>query len=624
MVDLLKLTQYSIMRERRSGRRSSFVSMVDHIDLEVDRGEAIAIVGESGSGKTLLAKGITRLLPNGFTCRGGIHFKDRDLSVLAESEMSDLRGRAIGMVFQDPFTMLNPMRSCGSHITELLLDPRGKALGRAARRSEAIRRLAEVEITDPGVIERYPFELSGGMRQRVGIAAALARDPELLIADEPTTALDVTTQREILRLLKSIQVGRGMGLVLITHDLRVAFAMCTRVYVLYGGALMETAPALALEREPLHPYSLGLLLSEPPINRRLAVLDAMPGRVPAAAEGASRCQFAPRCSWVTSNCWTQRPAMEAIEPGRMSACLRAGEIRDELASRRRSGTRTDPAEGSRSCGRVLLGVRGATKTFAARGRSGEVRALRGVSIEVFEGEAVGLVGESGSGKTTLARSIVGLERLDGGEVRVGDLVIGLARARPSRESVRCLRKMLQMVFQDPYSSLNPTFTVGTALAEALRLGGRLGHEKEVGELLAQVGLAPGYAGRKPHALSGGERQRVAIARALAVEPSALICDEPLSSLDVSVQAQIMTLFRNLQSQGSISFLFITHDLAVVRQITDRIYVMSQGEVVESGPTKAVLDRPTHPYTRKLIASVPNTEPGWLAPPSTGHSAGASA
>ena len=470
-----------------------------------------------------------------------------------------------------------------------------------------LRRLREVGIDDPLVARRYPFQLSGGMRQRVALAAALARDPDLLIADEPSTALDVTTQAEILRLLRSVQQGRGMGLILITHDLRVAFTTCDRVYVLYAGSVLEAGAAGPLEREPLHPYTLGLLLSEPSVEDRLGELTAIPGSVPAPDDVADRCAFSPRCRWVQDICRTSTPPLEEVEPGRHSACIRIHEIRTEMAELRdrvlvAAEPRTRPGAGE-----PVVAVDDLSKTFDL-GRGRRVEALRGVSLSIAPGECVGLVGESGSGKTTLGRCLVGLENPSGGRIRIAG-VDASDFARVSRQDRARLRRTVQMIFQDPYSTLNPRHSVERALTEALQQGGvgRRGSARAaVAELLERVGLPPSYARRRPASLSGGERQRVAIARALAVQPSVLVCDEPVSALDVSVQAQILNLFRGLQRELGIASLFITHDLAVVRQVADRVYVLLRGEVVESGPADDVLSRPRHPYTIRLMESVPGS------------------
>jgi peptide/nickel transport system ATP-binding protein len=520
-----------------------------------------------------------------------------------ERALRRLRGRHVSLLFQDPYTLLNPLMRVGRQVTETLVDERGHRLRGSRRRAEAARRLAEVGIRDPAVANRYPFQLSGGMRQRVGIAAALASDPEILIADEPSTALDVTTQKEILSLLRSIQNARGMGLVLITHDLRVAFSMCDRIYVLYAGSMLEIAPAAELERLPLHPYSLGLLLSEPPLDHRVLELAAVDGTVPAPDDVAGGCPFAPRCAWARPVCTASAVSLEPAGEGRKTACVRIDEIRGELAARRDEAARQALPQQAQTIDRAaLVRVDSLHKSFDGH------EAVRGVSLDLFAGESIGLVGESGSGKTTLARCLVGLERPTSGSIDVDGIDVSNYETLRSADRRR-VRSVVQMIFQDPYSSLNPARSVGASLSEALAVSARGG---TIGELLERVGLPRNYAPRKPVALSGGERQRVAIARALAVRPRLLVCDEPVSSLDVSVQAQILNLFRELREELGIGYLFITHDLAVVRQVVDRVYVLYRGEVVESGPVDAVLDRPRNAYTRRLVDSVPRSEPGWLS------------
>jgi len=436
------------------------------------------------------------------------------------------------------------------------------------------------------------------------LAAALAKDPDLLIADEPSTALDVTTQAEILELLRSVQRSRGMGLILITHDLRVAFTTCDRVHVMYAGSLLEVGDATTIEREPLHPYTLGLLLSEPSVDQRMGELNPIPGSVPSPDEVADRCPFAPRCRWAADECRIARPALATVEAGRLSACVRLPRIRGEMTELRDRALSL-AAETARAPAEPLATVDGLAKRFDL-GRKRHVDALKGVTIAIGPRECVGLVGESGSGKTTLGRCLVGLEMPTSGRIRI-DGIDASDHAAVSREERARLRRTAQMIFQDPYSTLNPRHTVGRTLSEALQHAGvtrRRANREAVATLLDQVGLPEAYAGRRPAALSGGERQRVAIARALAVQPKLLICDEPVSALDVSVQAQILNLFRSLQEELGLSYLFITHDLAVVRQVADRIYVMYEGEIVESGPADEVLSQPKHWYTRRLMDSVP--------------------
>ena len=578
-----------------SRRGSDRTTIAEGVSLHVDRGETIGIVGESGSGKSLTAKSIVGLLPPNVEATGEILYRGRQILGIPERQLRAVRGKQIGLVLQDPFTMLSPLRRCGRHIDELLRDPQGRRLSRAERRNESVRRLREVGIDDPSVVDRYPFELSGGMRQRVGLAAALARDPDVLIADEPSTALDVTTQQEILALLGSLQASRGMGLVLITHDLRVAFDRCDRVYVLYAGSLLEVAPARELEREPLHPYTLGLLLSEPAADRRVPELVAIPGSVPAHDLVSDRCAFSTRCAWVAEQCVAAAPPLLPVAAGRHSACIRLEEIRDQLAATRRAARDESAVVEEASLLEPIVRVSHLVKRF------GSTTALGGVSIAVGAGESVGIVGESGSGKTTLARCLVGLETADEGDIEM----VGFAAedfSKLGRTDRRALRRAAQIVFQDPYSSLNPARTIGSTLKEALGVAGR--PADEVSLLLDQVGLPAGYARRKPASLSGGERQRVAIARALAVGPRVLICDEPVSALDVSVQAQILNLLARLRQELDLSYVFITHDLAVVRQVADRVYVLYRGKVVESGKADQILDNPQHDYTKRLVASIP--------------------
>jgi peptide/nickel transport system ATP-binding protein len=583
-------------------------TLVSGVDLGVDRGETIAIVGESGSGKSLTARAIIRLLPTGVESTAGeVAFAGRDVLRLTDRDAARLRGNRISMIFQDPFTMLNPVLRCSRHLEEVLRNRPGPRMSKREAHADAIARLKEVGIHDPTAADRYPFQLSGGMRQRVALAAALAGDPELLIADEPSTALDVTTQAEILDLLKSVHQARGMALILITHDLRIAFSVAERVYVLYAGALLEVSAADALEREPLHPYTLGLLLSEPATEFRQERLLAVAGSVPAPDEVEEQCSFAPRCRWSRPVCVGAKPALQPIESERLTACVRIAEIRRELREVRletRAPAVLAPVSGNGA--HPFLEVRDLRKVFPGRAGAG-VRALDGVSIEVRVNESVGVVGESGSGKTTLGRCLVGLETPTAGAIRV-DGIDAADYARLTRAERARLRRTVQIVFQDPYSSLDATETVGAALREVLVVNGfpKDGVKKRIDELLERVGLPLGYAKRRPAALSGGERQRVAIARTLAVDPKLIVCDEPVSALDVSVQAQILNLFRDLREEYGLSYLFITHDLAVVRQVVDRIYVLYQGKVIEQGPSERVLDRPEHPYTKRLIASIPRS------------------
>jgi peptide/nickel transport system ATP-binding protein len=588
-------------------RDSRLDTIVSSLDLSLEAGGTIGIVGESGSGKSMGARALTGLLPPSLVASGNVLYGGRNLLTLSERQWRQVRGREIGLILQDPFTMLNPVMRCGSILEESL--PEEWRMSRAKRRAEAVRRLAEVGISDETVVERYPFQLSGGMRQRVGIAAALARDPKVLIADEPSTALDVTTQREILALIKRVQEARGMSLILITHDLRVAFSMCERIYVLYAGSLLELAPAPELEREPLHPYSHGLLLSEPPANHRVRELVAIPGSVPTADEVAGMCTFSPRCQWATAKCSEAAPPLAEVGLDRLSACIRLPEIRAEMAALR-SRAQAEGQSSARRHATALIEVREVRKVFHTGTRS--VSAVDGASLEVGDGESVGLVGESGSGKSTLARMLVGLESASGGEITIAGVPAHNWHDL-SRSARRQLRSTVQIVFQDPYSSLNPMRSIGWTLAEAITTHDPKAKKADsrVAELLHSVGLPTAYAKRRPVALSGGERQRVAIARALAAKPRVLICDEPVSALDMSVQAQILNLFSALREERGLGYLFITHDLSIVRQVTEYLYVMHHGLVVEAGPTDQILSSPNDPYTIKLLESVPRSEADWL-------------
>ncbi len=547
--------------------------IVTRMDLTVEAGQTVALVGESGSGKSMTAKALTGLLPRGVTATGAVRLGDTEVRLDdGPSALVGLRGRRISLLLQNPFTSLSPVHRCGMQIAAALpSELRGDD-------AEVLRRLDEVDLPHR-VAQQYPFELSGGMRQRVALAASLAADPQVLIGDEPTTALDVTTQREVLNLIARIQQDRSMAVLLITHDLGVARERADRILVMYAGRLMETGSGADVFTTPRHPYTAGLRDSEPPLADRLERLPAIAGSVPRAWEVPDGCVFAPRCTRADDHCRSQAPQLEG-DVVRHVACwkpLADGEHVQPVAVAAAS-IAAEPV------GEQLVVVRNLTKRFGAD----TPPALDDVSITIAPGEAVGIVGESGSGKTTLARCLVGLETAGTGSIDWSNDDAGARRA--------------QIVFQDPSSALNPAMTIGAALGEALRAGGR--DRAEVPALLHLVGLPADYAKRRPNALSGGEQQRVAIARALAPRPRLLICDEPVSSLDVSVQAQILNLMNELLDELGIALLFITHDLAVVRQVVRRAYVMHHGRVVESGVMDELIRDPQHDYTRQLFASVP--------------------
>jgi len=553
--------------------------IVTHMDLTVRPGQTVALVGESGSGKSMTAKAMTGLLPRGVTATGIVRLDDTEVNLAhGPDALAGLRGKHISLLLQNPFTSLSPVHRCGDQI--------GAALRPSLRRSsdEIQRRLQEVDLP-ARVARQYPFELSGGMRQRVALAASLASDPEVLIGDEPTTALDVTTQREVLDLLARIQRERSMALLLITHDLGVARERADRILVMYAGRLMETGTGVDVFVSPRHPYTAGLRNSDPPLDRRVARLPAVPGSVPRPWDIKAGCAFAPRCDRADDRCFAVEPELSGVgfEPINQVACWKPLATNEARIA--------EPAAPVTDVINVapLVSITQLVKRF----NHDSPPALASVSMVIGAGEAVGVVGESGSGKTTLARILIGLEHANSGTVDWS--ITGPPATRA------------QIVFQDPTSALNPAMTIGAALTEALRAGGR--DNSEMPELLDLVGLPAEYARRRPSSLSGGEQQRVAIARALAPNPKLLICDEPVSSLDVSVQAQILNLLNELVERLGLALLFITHDLAVVRQMARRIYVMSNGAVVESGDTEAILTSPQHAYTRTLFASVPGRRAG---------------
>ena len=489
-------------------------TILSSVDLFVRRGETVGLVGESGSGKSMLAKAVVGLLPAGVEQTAGrITFDGTELNALAPRARAAYRGDRMTLLFQDPFTSLNPLLRCGKHIVEGLRLQSGGHISRAAGRAAAITRLAEVGIDDPSVVDRYPFQLSGGMRQRVALAAALARDPQLLLADEPSTALDVTTQAEILDLLRRTQVARGMSMIFITHDLRVAFSVCDRVYVLYAGSVLEAGDGRDIQRAPTHPYTLGLLLSEPTARQRQAELQSIEGTVPRPDDVAGQCPFAPRCQWAQDICRSSRPALATLSSSRQSRCVRIADIEQDMARARQGAV---VGEVTVSPARIevveqpIATVDDVHKTFRVS-KGGTVAALRGVSLAVGRGEAVGLVGESGSGKTTLGRCVAGLEQVTSGTINLQDRNGGAVGPRDPRA-----RRIVQVVFQDPFSSLDPRQRIGHALAEPLRNVGMSRHDaqRRAGELLDLVGLPASYERRRPDALSGGERQRVAIARGI--------------------------------------------------------------------------------------------------------------
>ncbi len=588
------------------------VRAVDGVSFSVGRGETFALLGESGCGKSMTALSISRLLPDaGRIVSGSVRLEGQDLLQLPEAAMRDVRGSRIGMIFQEPGTSLNPVMKVGSQIAEVVV--RHTTLRGAAIDARVLELLDAVGLPDPkSRVHEYPFQLSGGMKQRVMIAIALACEPSLLIADEPTTALDVTIQAQVLDLLRSLQKKMGMSILLITHDLGVVSEMAHHVAVMYAGELVESARRDDFFRNPAHPYSRKLFASLPDRQARDRSLAVIRGRVPSLIGEIRGCRFADRCDFAWPLCRTTHPAWSAVESDHGVRC----HLYNEEAGKKEEGASGSVAEQSAACGPVhpdtdalLLAVNDLKVYFPIRKGIlkrvvGHVKAVDGVSLSVRAGRTLALVGESGSGKTTVGKGIVQLLPLSGGSVNFG----GVDLSSLSAGELRGRRRDFQIIFQDPYSSLNPRMRVLDIVEEgmiALGVGGdRQARAARVDQILGQVGLGVEMKYRYPHEFSGGQRQRIAIARALAVEPRLIVCDEPTSALDVSVQAQILNLLRDLQSRLCIAYLFITHNMSAVEFLADEVAVMYLGKIVEQGSADDVLRRPQHAYTKALLAAVP--------------------
>ena len=593
---------------------SAVVRAVDGLSLTIGRGETFALLGESGCGKSVTALSVMRLLPDaGQIVNGSVEFDGENLLALSEAEMRNVRGRRIAMIFQEPMLSLNPVMTVGAQIAETLRTHIGLA-GLALDR-RVIELLDAVQIPDAARRRNeYPFQLSGGMKQRVMIAMALACDPELLIADEPTTALDVTIQAQILDLLRELQARRRMSVLLITHDLAVVAEMAQRVAVMYAGQIIETADRESFFARPAHPYSRKLFDSLPAKHKRGDGLAVIRGAVPPLTRQFSGCRFAERCDQAWELCRSTVPAWHDLgggcgvkchlykdEGGRMKA---EGIAENTKCLLHPSSFIPHPSDVG-----ALLRVqdlkvhfpvhRGVLKRVVAH-----VKAVDGVSLAIRPGRTLGLVGESGCGKTTVGKSILRLIEPTAGVV----MFDGADYAMLNRAQLRTSRRHAQMIFQDPYASLNPRMRVAETIEEGMAaLGiGRDGGERQtrIDDLLAEVGLSPEAKYRYPHEFSGGQRQRIAIARALAVEPRLVICDEPTSALDVSVQAQILNLLKQLQSKKGLAYLFITHNISVIEFLADEVAVMYLGRIVEHGSVEDVLESPRHPYTRALLSAVP--------------------
>ncbi len=591
---------------------AGLVQALDGLSLAIDRGETFALVGESGCGKSMTALALMRLLPeNGRVTGGDVNLSESgnevDVLALPEAAMRQVRGARVGMIFQDPATSLNPVMRVGAQIVETIeahTDLRG-----SAARQRAIDWLQRVGIPEPERrIDSYAFELSGGQKQRVMIAMALAAEPDFLIADEPTTALDVTIQKQILDLLQDLQRERGLGLLLITHDLAVVAGMAHRVALMYAGQIVEVAPAAEFFAHPRHPYARLLLQALPDARKRGGALTAIAGSVPPLWQRFEGCRFAPRCDRVQERCHAEAPALLPVAGEHEARCffaLDAGVAGPVVEAAPIDTSKTTDVN-------AVLDIRDLRVTYRARSgwfssNKPGFTAVDGVSLRLRAGQTLALVGESGCGKSTIGRAVTQLLRgkadLSGQALLHGQDLFGL-----QGEALLAARREIQIIFQDPFASLNPRLRVQDILEEGmLSLRPQWAAAERLARLQAlieRVGLRADALSRYPHEFSGGQRQRLAIARALAVEPTVLVCDEPTSALDVSVQAQILNLLKQIQAERGLAYLFITHNIGVVEYVADEVAVMQNGRIVESGAAQAVLAAPQHAYTRTLMAAVP--------------------
>ncbi len=591
------------------------VRAVDDVSLTLHQGRTFALLGESGCGKSMTALSLLRLLPpSGRITQGEIHLAGESVLSLPEAAMRQVRGRRIGMIFQEPMSSLNPVMTIGNQVAEAvrLHDPA------TAPRTRVLELFAAVGIPDPTRRwSEFPHQLSGGLQQRVMIALALAGRPDILIADEPTTALDVTIQAQVLALLRQLQQETGMAILLITHDLGIAAQMADQIAVMYAGQIVEQASAAAFFRHQQHPYSRKLLLSLPTAQKRRQTLAVIPGMVPTPDQVFDGCRFADRCDLAQDICRQVLPPWQCADQPTQAGflCHLPADTSDPpVPATATPVKRTGPATPLLQISDLCLHF--PIRTGVLRRVTGHVKAVDGVNLTLSTGQTLALVGESGCGKTTLAKSLLQLYRATAGRIQFDGRDISTLRGRARRR----LSTELQMIFQDPASSMNPRLRVADIIAEGLRARQTrqtpAERQARIAELLHQVGLPGDAMARYPHEFSGGQRQRIAIARALAVRPRLIVCDEPTSALDVSVQAQILNLLQTLQHTLSLSYLFITHNIAVVAFLADQVAVMYLGRIVEQGPVASILKQPRHPYTQALLAAVPAPEPASSLPDHT--------
>jgi len=607
------------------------VNAVDGVDITVFPGEVLGLVGESGCGKTVTSQSILRLVRNpGRIVDGSVKFEDCSLLDLPESEMVEMRGDQISMIFQQPQTSLNPVYTVGYQITEVFRKHRKISKDDAWQRSVDLLRL--VGIPDPETkAYAYPFEMSGGQAQRVMIAMALALNPKLLIADEPTTALDVTIQAQILDLLRDLKNRFGTSVILITHDLGVISEMANRVAVMYAGVIVEQTNVKNIFDQPLHPYTQGLMTSIPVLGVKKDRLEVIPGNVPSLIDMPKGCRFAPRCrlraEYQMSICEEVEPKLESITTDHLVRCWLYQNNNGHKAPLKYSPkrpavkkTRIEQRQPQRLKGEIaskerpeLVKIRNLVKYFPVRGglfnrTVAWIKAVDDVSFAINKGETLGLVGESGCGKTTVGRTILRLEEPTQGSVYYDSLdICGL-----NKQELKKMRRNMQIIFQDPYASLNPRMTVGEAIGLGLdvhNIGLRKERFEMVLDMMKKVGLEDYHARRYPHEFSGGQRQRIGIARALILRPKLIICDEPVSALDMSIQSQVLNLLKDLQGEFGLTYLFIAHNLSVVEHISDRVAVMYLGKIAELASGVDLFLNPLHPYTQALLSAIPLHTPG---------------
>jgi oligopeptide/dipeptide ABC transporter ATP-binding protein len=591
--------------------RSSAVDAVNRVDLRLRRGETLGLVGESGSGKSMTGLSIMGLLPpGGLVTEGSIRLDGRELVGLPERQYRQIRGNEIAMVFQDPMTSLNPTKTIGEQVAEPIRLHRGAS--RKEARERAIDMLALVGIARPA--ERfgdYPHRLSGGLRQRVMIAMALSCEPKVLIADEPTTALDVTVQAQVLRLLHDLKDRLGMAMLLITHDMGVIARWADRVSVMYAGRIVESARTDELFAGMRHPYTQALLACTPRLTqRREHTLYSIPGFPPDLADPPAGCRFAARCAHATDHCEREAPPLAESRPGHTLACWHPveGPATPPAAATPKAENQLADQDGMVLVADDVVKEYGTAGRFLLRGPARSVKAVSGVSFSVRPGQTFGLVGESGCGKSTLARMLVALETPSSGSVTAIGGKLNELRGR----SLRRHRRNLQMMFQDPLDALDPRMRVGAILREpfeAQGIGTGAEQLEAIRELLDEVGLPHTVLERYPHEFSGGQRQRIALARALALNPRVIVADEPVSALDVSVRSQVLNLMKRLQAKHALTYVVISHDLTVVRYMADTVGVMYLGKLVEVGSSDDIYLRAVHPYTAGLIAAIPEPDPG---------------